>query len=101
MRGVRKSGLDQMVADGVEHQLAHGVDAQFAQDVGAVRVHRLDADSQQGRDFLGGAALGDVLDDFAFPGRQPFARGGFADPARRGIQKLLQHQGRDGGVKNG
>ena len=62
--------LDQLVLHGIEGRLGSIIDGQFAQDAGHMVLDRLPADAQ----FIGylfiTLALGDVLQDFHFAGRQ-------------------------------
>jgi len=64
------SGLDDVVADGVEDELGEGVEIEFEHDVGAVGFGGVDADVEEVGDFLVAFAFGEELEDFTFARRE-------------------------------
>ncbi len=62
----RRSGLSDLVPDGVADDIGSGVEIQLAHKIGAVGIGGFDADAEHLGDFFGSLAFGDELDDFAF-----------------------------------
>jgi hypothetical protein len=60
------SRLDDFIADGVDDEFGDGVESEFEHDVGAMSFGGVDADAEEGGDFLVAFALGEELQDFAF-----------------------------------
>ena len=87
-RSTRRSGFDDVVADGVVDEFGDGMEIELEHNVGAVGFGGVDANAQEGGDFLVGFAFGEELENFAFAW-------GKAGTGTRGIR------GKIGGIARG
>jgi hypothetical protein len=78
-------------AEGVPDEVGQPLQVEFPQDVLAVPSHRVDADIQEVRNFLGSLAFHQELDDGLFPGGQGIGVG------RLVPQGQIRHLGRQEG----
>jgi len=65
-RTPKGSGGDDVVADGVQDEFGEGVEIELEHDVGAVGFGGVNADTEDGGDFLVALAFSEELKDFAF-----------------------------------
>ena len=75
--------MDDFVANGIHDEVGKGAEVEFDHDVGAVNLGGVDADVEEGGDFLIGFAFGKELQDFALAGREAGA-GSFGSVRRIG-----------------
>ena len=106
-RTAKGSGGDDVVADGVEDEFGEGVEIELEHDVGAMSFGGVDADAEDGGDFLVAFAFGEELEDFAFA-RGKTGTVGFGRVVARiygrgdakGEVRLVLAEGVDGGEEN-
>lgn len=72
------SGPDHAATNGVAHQARGVVDLELPGQSHPMRLHRLDADAQEGGNLLHRLALGDQLQHLALPGAEGIGRRGGA-----------------------
>jgi outer membrane protein assembly factor BamB len=85
------SGADHAAPDRVTHQARGVVDLELPRQAHPVRLHRLDADAEQGCDLLHRLSLGDQLQHLPLAGAQGIGRSGRAVEMRP--QDVAGHPG--------
>src|ERR1039458_7495406 len=88
------------LADGVENQLGDSAQVQLLHDVGAVGFDGIDAEIEQGGDFLARLALGDELQDLPFAGGEQLV-GIFGSGALQGAHVVLEQHLAHGRAEEG